>query len=186
VADAIEGEASEAAERYAQAAFELARDSNALEAMEKDFAAFSEALAGSDDLRAAVRSPLIAPEDKSRALVAVAKKLGLSELGANVIGLAAKNGRAADLPGIAKKFATLLARHRGQSQVEIISAVPMEQKQLDDLLASLSAALGRKVTAKTTIDPALIGGFVVQAGSRQFDASIKSKLDTLKLALKGA
>lgn len=186
MADQIAGGASEAAQRYAQAAFDLAAEGKALDALEKDFAAFGAALVESADLRQALESPLIAADDKSRALVAVAKKLGLSQLGTNLIGLVAKNGRAAELPAVARAYRTLLARHRGARQVEIVSAKPLDQKQLDAILAGLSKSLGGKVDAVTRVDESLIGGFVVRAGSRQFDASLKSKLDSLKLALKTA
>ena len=77
VADTFDGEASEAAARYAQAVFELAKEAKALDAVEQDFAKFAAAWSESADLRAAARSPLIDPEEKARALVAVAAKLGL-------------------------------------------------------------------------------------------------------------
>ena len=186
MAERLDGEASEAAERYAQAAFELARDGNALEALDADFAKFSTAWKESADLRAAARSPLIDPEEKARALVAVAEKLGLSELGRNVIGVAAQNRRAGELNAIAARFRALYARHRGARQVEIVSARPLTVPEQTAILESLSKTLGAKVEAETSVDDSLIGGFVVRIGSRQFDASIKAKLDALKLALKSA
>lgn len=186
MAQSIEGKASEAAERYAHAAFDLALEGKALEVLEKDFATFDAALADSADLRTALISPLIAADEKSRALVAVAQKLGLSELGRNIIGLTAKNGRAIDLPGVAQAFRARLAKHRGSAQVEVVSAKPLTQPQLDSILAGVSRALGGKVDAVTRVDESLIGGFIVRAGSRQFDASLKSKLASLKLALKSA
>ena len=178
--------ASEAAERYAHAAFELAFESKSLETLEKDFAAFDAAIAESADLRAALKSPLIEPEEKSRALVAVAKKIGVSDLGRNVIGLVARNGRAFELAGVAQAFRARLARHRGAKVVEIVSAKPLDPKQLEAILAGLSKSMGGKIDATTRVDESLIGGFVVRAGSRQFDASLKSKLQSLKLALKTA
>jgi F-type H+-transporting ATPase subunit delta len=186
VAQTSSGGASEAAERYAQAAFELALEGKALETLEKDFATFDAAIAESADLKEAIMSPLISPDDKARALVAVAQKLGLSQLGSNLIGAVAKNGRAFEIAGVAKAYRALLANHRGASQVEIVSAKPLDKAQLDAILAGLSKALGAKVDAVTRVDESLIGGFVVRAGSRQFDASLKSKLESLRLALKTA
>ena len=192
MAQAVEGQslnirASEAAERYAHAAFELAFESKSLETLEKDFAAFDAAIAESADLRAALKSPLIEPEEKSRALVAVAKKIGISDLGRNVIGLVARNGRAFELAGVASAFRARLARHRGAKVVEIVSARPLDPKQLETIIAGLSKSMGGgKIDATTRVDESLIGGFVVRAGSRQFDASLKSKLQSLKLALKTA
>lgn len=178
------GQTSEAAERYAGAAFELAEESKALEAVEKDLATFAEAMATSADLRTAASSPLIAPEEKSRALVAVAAKLGLSRLGMNLIGVAAANGRAAELPGIAAVFRRKMAEKRGQKEVEIISAVALDAKQVEAISAAITKAIGQAVQPKASVDPRLIGGFIVRAGSRQFDSSVKTKLDNLKLALR--
>jgi F-type H+-transporting ATPase subunit delta len=186
VAERFEGEASEAAVRYAQAAFDLAKESGALDALEKDFAAFGAAWAESADLRTAARSPLIDPEEKSRALVAVAAKAGASKLGQNLIGVAAKNRRASDLPGIASAFRALLARERGARQIEIISAKPLTPQEQSAIVDALTKSLGSKVQTETRVDESLIGGFVVRAGSRQFDASVKSKLDAMRLALKSA
>ncbi|MEJ0022434.1 MAG: FoF1 ATP synthase subunit delta [Alphaproteobacteria bacterium] len=179
------GQTSEAAERYAGAAFELAEESKALEAVEKDLATFAEAIATNPDLRTAAISPLIAPEEKSRALVAVAEKLGLSKLGANLIGLAAANGRAGDIEGIACRVSP---ENGGKAWPEgsgnrprRSSSTPRRSKPFLHPSPRLSA---RAVQPTTRVDPSLIGGFIVRAGSRQFDASVKSKLDNLKLALR--
>lgn len=186
MAETHDGEASEAAGRYAQAVFELGRDAGALEVLEKDFNGFQAAWEASADLRAAARSPLIDPEEKARALVAVAAKLGVSELGRNLLGVAAQNRRAAELPGVISTFRALLARHRGARQVELISAKPLSGAEQASILEALAKSLGAKVEAETRVDESLIGGFVVRVGSRQFDASIKSKLEALRLELKSA
>ncbi|MGE3143840.1 MAG: F0F1 ATP synthase subunit delta [Hyphomonadaceae bacterium] len=184
--EAVDGAGAEAAERYAQAAFELALDAQALETVEADFAALDAAFAGSADLRAAAASPLIDPEEKTRALVAVAEKIGLSPLGRNIVGAVSKNRRAAALPQIARAFRARLARYRGARQAEIISAKPLAEAERQSILAALEKSLGAKVEAEARVDESLIGGFIVRVGSRQFDASIKSKLASLKLALKSA
>lgn len=186
LAESFDGEASEAAKRYAHAAFDLAKETNALSALERDFSLFRAAWAESADLRAVARSPLIDPMDKARALAAVAQKLGMSELGRKLIGVAAQNRRAAELPAIAAAFRTLLARERGTRRVEIVSARPLSGAEQSAIAAQLGKQLGETVEAETRIDDGLIGGFVVNVGSRQFDASIKSKLDALRLALKTA
>jgi F-type H+-transporting ATPase subunit delta len=85
-----------------------------------------------------------------------------------------------------KAYGALAARHRGAKQVEIISAVALDPAQLNEISNSLSGVLGGRVEAVTRVDPSLLGGFIVQAGSRQFDASLKTKLENLKLSLKGA
>jgi F-type H+-transporting ATPase subunit delta len=186
VAERFEGEASEAAERYAQAVFELAKDAKALEAVEQDFTKFSTAWKESADLREVARSPLISPEEKAAALTAVAEKLGLSDLGRKAIGVAALNRRAGEFPGIASAFRRKVARERGARQVEIVSARPLGEAETQSIVEALGKQLGSKVEAETSVDESLIGGFVVRVGSRQFDASVKAKLDALRLALKSA
>jgi F-type H+-transporting ATPase subunit delta len=186
VAETFDGEASEAAARYAQAVFELAKDAKALEAVEQDFAKFAAAWKESADLREAARSPLIDPQEKAAALTAVAAKLGVSDLGRKAIGVAALNRRAAELPAIAAAYRTLVARDRGARQVEIVSARPLGEGERAAIVEALGKQLGAKVEAETSVDDSLIGGFVVRVGSRQFDASVKAKLDALRLALKSA
>ncbi len=186
VAESFDGEASEAAARYAQAVFELAKEAKQLEAVEADFAKFGAAWKESAELRDAARSPLIDPQEKANALSAVAAKLGVSELGRKVIGVAAQNRRAAELPGIATAYRALVALERGARQVEIISARPLAGDEKAAIVEALGKQLGAKVEAETSVDDSLIGGFVVRVGSRQFDASVKAKLDALRLALKSA
>ncbi|MBI3438014.1 MAG: F0F1 ATP synthase subunit delta [Proteobacteria bacterium] len=186
MAEQFDGEVSEAAGRYAQAVFELARDAKSTDAVEQDFAKFGAAWKESSDLRQVARSPLIAPEDKARALTAVAAKIGISDLGRKAIGVAALNRRAAELPAIAAAYRTLIARERGARQVEIVSARPLADSEKNAIIEAVGKSLGSKVEAETRVDDSLIGGFVVRAGSKQFDASVKAKLDTLRLALKSA
>lgn len=184
MAESNANSASEATDRYAQAAFELALESIGLEALEKDFAILDSAFAESADLRLAARSPLIDSEEKVRALTAVAAKIGLSELAQKVVGVAARNGRAGELPALAEAYRARVAAYRGARTVEVVSAQPLAAEDLQTIIAALKAALGQEVQPKTRVDESLIGGFVVRAGSRQFDASVRTKLDSLKLALK--
>ena len=186
VADTFDGQVTEAAARYAQAVFELAKDAKQLEAVEQDFVKFAAAWKESADLRDAARSPLIDPQEKAAALSAVAAELGASDLGRKAIGVAAQNRRAAELPAIISAYRRLVARDRGARQVEIVSARPLAETEKSAIIDALSKQLGAKVEAETSVDDSLIGGFVVRVGSRQFDASVKAKLDALRLALKSA
>ena len=80
----------------------------------------------------------------------------------------------------------MASKHRGARRAEIVSAAPLTAQEQTAILEALSKTLGAKIEADAKVDESLIGGFVVRVGSRQFDASIKSKLDALKLALKTA
>jgi F-type H+-transporting ATPase subunit delta len=90
------------------------------------------------------------------------------------------------LPAVFAAYRTLVARERGARQVEIVSARPLGQAEKSAIVEGLGAQLGAKVEAETSVDESLIGGFVVRVGSRQCDASVKAKLDALRLALKSA
>ena len=186
MADTFDGQVTEAAARYAQAVFELAKDAKQLEAVEQDFVKFAAAWKESADLRDAARSPLIDPQEKAAALSAVAAKLGASDLGRKAIGVAAQNRRAAELPAIASAYRALVARERGARQVEVVFARQPGEQEKNAVVAALGEKLGAKVEAEISVDESLIGGFVARVGSRQFDASVKAKLDALRLALKSA
>ncbi len=186
MADTFDGEASEAAGRYARAVFELAKDAKQLDAVEQDFAKFAAAWNESADLRDVARSPLIDPVEKAKGLVAVAEKIGVSELGRKAIGSIAQNRRAAELPGIASAYRALVARERGARQVQVIFARQPGEQEKNAVVAALGEKLGAKVEAEISVDESLIGGFIARVGSRQFDASVKAKLDALRLALKSA
>jgi F-type H+-transporting ATPase subunit delta len=186
VAQTFDGEISEAAGRYAQAVFELAKEARQLEAVEQDFSKFAAAWRMSAELREVAHSPLIDPAEKANALVAVAEKLGLSDLGCKTVGAVAQNRRAAELPAIASAYRALIARERGARQVEVIFARQPDEEEKRAVVAALGKQLGAEVEAEISVDESLIGGFVARAGSRQFDASVKAKLDALKLALKSA
>ena len=186
VADRFDGEVSEAADRYARAVFDLAKDAKQLDAVEQDFAKFAAAWKESADLRSVARSPLIDPVEKAKALVAVAERLGVSDLGRKAIGAVAQNRRAAELPAIVSAYKRLVARERGTRQVEVVFARQPGEQEKNAVIAALGEKLGAKVEAEISVDESLIGGFVARVGSRQFDASVKAKLDALRLALKSA
>lgn len=174
--------AIETAQRYVEALFDLANAQQALDRTAQDLTAFETAFQNPDLARAAA-SPRIDPQERVRAFSAVAQSLGVSDLTRKFVGVVALNGRAGLLPLIAQQFQQRLAEHRGERRVEIVAAQPLEPAQLERLVADISAALGKQVRAAVRVDGSLIGGFIARAGSRQFDASIKSKLDALAVQL---
>ena len=87
---------------------------------------------------------------------------------------------------LGKGLAAMLAEHRGEVGAEVVSAVPLSAEQLESVQRQLAAAVGQTVTLSTAVDPSLLGGLIVRVGSRMMDASIRTKLHQLELALKGA
>jgi F-type H+-transporting ATPase subunit delta len=174
-----------AADRYAAALFDLARDDKAVDSVEADLKTLKAAIAGAPDLAEVLASPLIPADQKSPALQAVAQKLGLSALTVKFVGLVASNGRANLLPQMINAGLRLASQARGEVVARVVTAAPLDAKTQTKLQKSLADTLKTAVALETEVRPDLLGGLVVEVGSRQFDASIRTKLDTLKIALKG-
>ena len=183
---ADETKATDAGQRYAQSLFELTIEGNQLTKVEADLKSLKAMYADSADLRRLVASPAFSAEDKAKGLAAIAKKAGFQPLTAKFLGLVATNGRAGDLMGAITAFAELSAKHRGVVSAEVTSATALTAAQLKGVQTALAEALGKTPELSTRIDPSILGGVKVRVGSRLFDASLRSKLDSLKFALKRA
>jgi len=183
---ADDSKATDVGARYAQALFDLAVETNALPAVEADLKALGAMIAASGDLRTLLRSPKFSAEDKGRGLGAVAEKAGLGETTRKFLGLLAANRRTLALDEIILAFQRLAAARRGAVSAQVVTAVPLTDAQREGVAAALRTALGKDPQIETRVDPAILGGLKVRVGSRLFDASLKSKLDSLKFALKRA
>jgi F-type H+-transporting ATPase subunit delta len=172
--------------RYALALFDLALETKALDAIESDLKALQAAREESADLRAVLASPIYSAEDKGRALTAIGETIGVNRTTLNFIGVLAANGRAAALPAIIAGFASLSAAHRGVVAAEVTTAIKLTAAQAKGVKAALAQALGKEPEITTRVDPTILGGLKVKVGSRLFDASLRTKLDSLKFALKRA
>ena len=177
---------TEAAQRYGAALFDLATESKKVDAVEADAKALLAAWDASADLRAAMTSPLHAGDQKAAALAAIAKKLKVNAITAKFLGLAAHNRRAGELGGMLQAFVNLVAKARGTVTAQVATAEPLAADQLQALTDALARAFKAPVQVETAVKPELLGGLVVKVGSRMFDDSVKSKLDALKIAMKGA
>lgn len=172
--------------RYATALFELARDEGKLEAVQASLATMREALAESDDLKRLVASPLVSRGDAGKAIAATAQVLGLDPLTTRFLGVIAANHRLRALGATIRDFQTLAARHRGETSAEVVSAHPLDDNQVATLKTRLKSMVGSEVAVDLKVDPAILGGLIVRLGSRQIDGSIRTKLNTLATAMKGA
>jgi F-type H+-transporting ATPase subunit delta len=171
--------------RYAAALFELAKDQRQTAEVERDVVAFQAMLDASDDLRRLVRSPVISAEDQAKALGAVLEKAGISGLTANFVRLIARNRRLFAVGDMFRGFRALTARERGEVSAEVATAHALTPEQLQLLSDTLRAQVGKNVQINTRVDPSLLGGLIVRIGSRMIDSSLRTKLDNLKVAMKG-
>lgn len=172
------------AERYATALFELAEDDKALAALENDVGRFATLHDQSDDLQAFIRSPIYTAEEQVRAIDAVLQKAGISGLAANFFKVIAQNRRLFAAPAIVTAFKKLLSEKRGEVTAEVTSAEPLSDAHVAALKDALKASLGKDVALDARVDPSLIGGLIIKVGSRMIDSSLKTKLSSLKLAMK--
>ncbi len=170
--------------RYAQALFELAREGNALTALEADTAALQAGLAGSADLSAMIASPVISRDEQASAMAAVVAKMGLSPLVANTIALMASKRRLFVLPQLVANLQARIAEEKGEVTAEVTAATQLTAAQAKKLAETLQAKVGKTVKLNTTVDESLIGGLIVRLGSTMIDTSVKSKLAALQNAMK--
>ncbi|HWI28202.1 MAG TPA: F0F1 ATP synthase subunit delta [Stellaceae bacterium] len=174
------------AERYAAALFDLADERKALDAVAGDLQGLRAMLRDSADLRRVIRSPVLSRDEQGKGIAALADKAQISPLTRNFLGLLAQNRRLFALPDMIESFLHRLAERRGEVTAHVVSAQDLSPQQRDAVNEQLRKAVGRKVAVDIEVDPSLLGGLVVKVGSRMVDASLKSKLHRLQLAMKGA
>ncbi len=177
---------SEAAQRYAAAAFDLALDSGDVDGVEAGLLSLAKTIEDNADLKRALSSPLYKTEEKAAVVAQLAEKLELPDLARRFVGVAAQNRRAGDIPGMARAFAEKAAKHRGASRVVARVARPITDEQTMQLESTVSKSLGRTVHVDVEVDPSLIGGLQLKMGSRLVDASLRRKLNALTNLMKGA
>ena len=123
--------------------------------------------------------------DAAKAFAALGPALGLDPITTNFLGVLARNGRKREVRSIIRTFKLLAAGHRGETTAEVVSAHPLNDDQIAQLKTQLRARAGGDVTLDARVDPAILGGIVVNLGSQRIDASIRTKLNTLAQAMKG-
>ncbi len=169
--------------RYALALFELARDENKIDDVAKNLENFDALYKESADLRRLVKSPAFSAEEQSAAVGAILDKVGISGLAANFIRLAAANRRLFALPDMIRAFRVQVREAKGVVATEVRVAEKPSDALLKDIEATLREVAGAEVDMDLVVDPSLIGGIVVKIGSRMVDASLKSKLNGIRLAM---
>ena len=170
--------------RYATALFELALEQGVLNDVAADLDTFNRALDASNDLMRLVKSPVFSAEEQTKALAAVLERIGIGGLARNFLLLAAKNRRLFALPDMIGAFRGLLARHRGETSATVIAAEKLTDAQTAALKQALKSALGKDVLLEQRVDPSLLGGLIVKVGSRMIDSSLRTRLNSLKVAMK--
>ena len=163
---------------YAEALLEAAKEKDRLAPVREEFDAFAAAVEDSGELRGFLRNPQIETETK----VAVLDDLlaGGEDLFTNFVHLLADKGRIAEVEDVHREFGRLIAREERVLELELTTAVELSDEEAAELVKQIEGASGRRVVATRTVDPDIIGGIVVQAGSMRADASVRGRLDQLR------
>ena len=163
---------------YAEALLEASRDKDSIARVREEFDAFAAALAESDDLRGFLRNPQVETETKQSALDDLLT--GGDKIFLNFVRLLAEKGRIAEVEAVHEEFGRLLAREERVLELELTTAVELSDTEAAKVVKQIEDASGRSVLATRTVDPDIIGGIVIQAGSVRADASVRGRLDQLR------
>jgi F-type H+-transporting ATPase subunit delta len=163
---------------YAEALLEASRDKGSIARVREEFDAFAAALAESDELRGFLRNPQVETETKLSALDDLLT--GADKIFLNFVHLLAEKGRIAEAEAVHEEFGRLLAREERVLELELTTAVELSDKEAAKVVKQIEEASGRSVVATRTVDPGIIGGIVVQAGSVRADASVRGRLEQLR------
>jgi F-type H+-transporting ATPase subunit delta len=166
--------------------FDLARESNTIDALKADLDRFDALIAGSADLLRLVRSPVFSADEQLQALTAVLERAAIAGLAERFLKLVAANRRLFAVRDMVKAFRALVADHKGEATAEVTVAEQLKDEHVAALRAALKAVTGKDVDLAVKVDPAILGGLVVKVGSRMVDTSLRTKLNAIRHAMKEA
>jgi len=168
---------------YARALFQAAREVGRLDVVHEQLGDFAAALHEVRELRGALANPELDAREKAGIVEEILG--GADELVRNFVLLTVEKGRAGELEDIYAELDALVAVEQGRMTVELTTAIELTDDEAASILRQIEQASGRSVEATRRVEPDLIGGIVLQAGSLRVDASVKGRLDTLRRQLVG-
>jgi F-type H+-transporting ATPase subunit delta len=172
--------------RYASALFELASEARQIPAVGADLARFGALIAGSTDLQRLVKSPAYTAGEQVAAVTALMTKARIGGLAGNFIKLVASKRRLFAIEGMIAAFAAKADARAGIVKAEVTVAEALSERNRKAVSEALNAVTGMTVSIAEKVDPAIIGGIIVKLGSRMVDSSVRTKLNSLKIAMKEA
>jgi ATP synthase F1 delta subunit len=166
---------------YAQALLEAAAEAGRLAEVREQLGDFVAAIESSAELRSLLRNPQIEPHVKRDALAAA---LGDADpLVRNFLLLLAEKGRVGETEDVQRELERLVAAQARVLELELTTAIELTDAEAAEVVSQIEQASGRRVEATRSVDPDLIGGIVIQAGSQRLDASVRGRLDQLRQEL---
>jgi len=169
------------ARTYARALFQAAKEQGRLDEVGEELDSFVAALHEVPELNAVLRNPQLDPPAKADALAAVLADA--DELVRNFVRLLAMKGRAPLVEEISREYQLLVAAEEQILTVELTTAYELSDKEAKAIVKQIEDASGRRVEAERSVDPDLVGGLVLKAGSLEADSSVSGRLERLRREL---
>jgi len=166
---------------YAQALYEAAQAQESVDAARDELAELATALEQSPELESFLANPQLDPASKSDVLDEITT--GAAPVVRNFVRVVAAKGRAGQLRQIADEFEAIVDREQGRLKVELTTAYELDDDEAKAIVGKIEEASGRSVEASRSVDPALVGGMILQAGSLRVDASVRGRLARLRTEL---
>ncbi len=184
-AQAVKGHSRALARRYARALLAVAatHSPEAASELRTELQALARLLATSPELTKTLLHPGLGAGPRRRLLAAVAERAGASPLMRRLLELVAERDRLRLLPALAEAYAEELNAQQGVAAASAATTVPLTDTQRQQLGAALAGALGKRVELATRLDPALVGGVLVEVGGRSYDGSVRTQLLALRRRL---
>jgi F-type H+-transporting ATPase subunit delta len=169
--------------QYATALADIALEQGAAEPVKKQLEDFGAAFAASADLRNILSNPAVERATKHGVIEKLVARLGASRIVRNFLFLVIDNQRTPLLPEILRTFESVVRQRMGMAEAEVFSAAELTAAQKTTLLQTLEKLTGKKIQAKYSLDPALLGGAVVRIGDTVYDGSVKNRLNQMRARL---
>ena len=167
------------ARRYATALFQLAREAGQEEQVGREIAEFQLGYSGSE-LQGVLTNPAFAVDSRKRILIQVADAQGFSRLTAHFLSLLLERDRFGHLSGIVGSYQRLLNQAKGRVEAKVTSASPLETSHSERLVGTLRGISGKEVLLHKEIDPALIGGLLVELEGKVYDGTVSTQLEKMR------
>ena len=166
---------------YARALYGAARDKGRVDVARSELSELATAMEATPELEAFLSNPQLDPGAKASVLDEVTS--GADPVVRNFVRVVASKGRAGQLRQIVEEFEAIVDREQGRLKVELTTAYALADDEARAIVAKIEQSSGRTVEASRSVDPDLIGGMILQAGSLRVDASVRGRLDRLRREL---
>ncbi len=169
--------------QYANALADVALAQGAADAALKQLSDFAGAFAASSELRNFLTSPAVSREAKHGVIEKIAARVGAGKIIRNFLFVVADHQRTHILPEIVAAFQDVIQQRQGVAEAEIVSAAELSAAQKKRFAQTLERLTGKKIEAKYSLDPALLGGAVVRVGDTIYDGSVRNNLNEMRARL---